>query len=123
MEFTIKNIMPKVKNLIIGGFFSGFFVGCCLPNKLYIDFEGKRYKHKFSHIELPIMSGIIGSAGIIFSPILMVNYFCNSTYFDRFIDKYDIIVKKYHQYDGKHNKYAYPSLLMVKIKYINPENE
>ncbi len=114
MYFTLKNMISKVNNLIICGFISGFCVGC-FPNKFYINFEGRKYKS----IETPLITGVIGSIGIILSPLLMVNYFCNGTYFDRFIDKYDINMERHHQYDGKNNKYAYPSLLIINIKSKN----
>lgn len=44
----------------------------------------------------------------------------NGTYFDKLYDriqeKYSIQVKRYHQYDGNDNKYAYPSLISIEIK-------
>ena len=111
MYATLKHIIPKVNNLIIYGFISGFCVGC-FPNKLYIKFEGRKY----NFIEMPLITGVIGSTGIILSPLLIMNYLCNGTYFDRLVDKYDINMERYHQYDGKNNKYAYPSLLIINIK-------
>jgi hypothetical protein len=111
MYFTLKHIIPKVHNLIISGFVSGFCVGC-FPNKLDINFEGKKY----NSLNIPLISGVICSTGIMLSPLLMINYFCDSTYFDRLVDKYDINVERYHQYDGKNNKYAYPSMLIINIK-------
>ena len=111
MYFTLKRAVPKVSNLIISGFISGYCVGC-FPNKLSINFEGRKY----NSIETSIMSGIICSTGIILSPLLIVNYLCNGTYVDRLVDKYDINIKRYHQYDGKNDKYAYPSLLIINIK-------
>ena len=111
MYSTLKHIIPKVNNLIIYGFISGFCVGC-FPNKLCINFEGRKYN--FS--EMPLITGVIGSTGIILSPLLIINYLCDGTYFDRLVDKYDINMERYHQYDGKNNKYAYPSLLIINIK-------
>jgi len=111
MISKLKYIAPKIKNLIIGGFVSGFIVGC-IPNELCINFKGKRYKS----FQIPLISGLMCSAGIILSPLLMINYVFNCTYFDRLVDKYDINVERYHQYDGKNNKYAYPSLLIINIK-------
>jgi hypothetical protein len=44
----------------------------------------------------------------------------NGTYFDKLYDriqeKYSIQVKRYHQYDGNCNKYAYPSSICIEIK-------
>jgi len=111
MYSTLKHIIPKVNNLIISGFISGFCVGC-FPNKLHINFEGRKY----NFIEMPLITGVIGSTGIILSPLLIINYLCNGTYLDRLVDKYDINMERYHQYDGKNNKYAYPSLLIINIK-------
>jgi hypothetical protein len=105
------NFTSKIKNGIICGFVSGFFIGC-VPNKLSIRFEDKKY----NSLPIPLISGIIGSMGIIFSPLLMVNYFCNGVYFDKLVDNYDINVERHHQYNGQNNKYAYPSSLIINIK-------
>lgn len=111
-------ITPKIKNRIIGivssGFVSGFCLGC-FPNKLSIHFENEKYKS----ILIPIMSGMICSMAITFSPFLMINYLCNGTYFDILFDKYDIDIKRYHQGDGEGNKYGYPSSLILNVKYKN----
>jgi len=108
-------VTPKMKIIIITsvsyGFVSGFCVGC-LPNKLSIKFDDKKY----NSLPIPLISGVICSLGLIFSPLLIINYFCNGMYFDKLIDKYDIDIERYHQYDGKNNKYAFPSLLILNIK-------
>lgn len=111
MNFTLKYISTKIKNGIIYGFASGFCVGC-FPNKLNIHFGDKKY----NSLSIPLISGVIGSMGIIFSPLLMINYFCDGIYFDKLVDKYDINVERYHQYDEQKNKYAYPSELIINIK-------
>ena len=67
-------------------------------------------------LPIPLISGLIGSTGVICSPLLVANYICNGTYFDKLVDKYDINVKRYHQYGLMHNKYAYPSLFIINIK-------
>lgn len=117
----MNNITAKYKNKIIGmvtsGFVSGFCAGC-FPNKVCIRFENKQYKS----LPIPIITGFIGSMGIIFSPLLMINYLCNGVYFEKWIDQYNIHVERYHQYDGTDNKYAYPSLLIINIKSKN-END
>jgi len=115
MYFTLKHIIPKLNNFIFYGFISGFCVGC-FPNKLYINFEGTKY----NFIEMPLLSGLIASTAIILSPLFIINYLCNGTYFDRLLDKYHINIQRYHQYDGKNNKYAYPSLLIINIKSKYP---
>ncbi len=111
------NFTSKIKNGIICGFVSGFFIGC-VPNKLSIRFENKKY----NSLPIPLISGLIGSMGIIFSPLLMVNYFCNGVYFDKLVDNYDINVERHHQYDGQNNKYAYPSSLIINIKSKSDTN-
>ena len=107
-----------MKNIIIKsvsyGFVSGFCVGC-FPNKLSIKFEDKKY----NSIPIPLLSGLICSFGIIFSPLLIINYFGNGMYFDKLIDKYNINIERYHQYDGKNNKYAFPSLIILSITSKN----
>lgn len=56
---------------------------------------------------------------LITSPFLITNYFFNGLYFDKLYDKlhdkYDIDVKRYHQYDGNNNKYGFPSIIMIEI--------
>jgi hypothetical protein len=43
-------------------------------------------------------------------------------YFDKLIDKYNINIERYHQYDGKNNKYAFPSLLILSVKSKTQNN-
>lgn len=106
------------------GFITGFCVGC-IPNKLCMKFEHE-HKNKNINLPIPLLLGLICSAGIIFSPLLVMNYFCDGVYFDkfidRFIDKYDIKMQRFHQYDGKDNKYAFPSIIILNIK-SNENNE
>ena len=111
----------KIKNIIIRsvscGFISGFCVGC-FPNELCIKFQDKKY----NSVTIPLISGMICSVGLIVSPLLIVNYFCDGVYFDKLIDKYNINIERYHQYDGKNNKYAFPSLIILCIKSKNENN-
>lgn len=112
-------VTPKIKNIIRSvfcGFISGFCVGC-FPNKLSIKFEDK-----YICLPIPLISGMICSVGVMVSPLLIINYICKGTYFDKLIDKYNINIKRYHQYDGKNNKYAFPSLLILSIKSKNENN-
>lgn len=113
-------IIPKIKNIIIRsvsfGFISGFCVGC-FPNNLCIKFEDKKY----NYLPIPLISGLISASSLIVSPLLMINYFCNGIYFDKLIDKYDINLERYHQYDGN-NKYGFPSLLILSVKSKNENN-
>lgn len=103
------NYISKVNNLLFGSFVGGFFLGC-VPNKISINFENKKI-----HVPIPLMTGFLSTSTVILSPYLFVNYFCNGTKLDRIIDKYDISVERYHQYDGKNNKYAYPTYLVLNI--------
>jgi hypothetical protein len=108
-------VTPKMKIIIITSVSYGFVSGCCIgcfPNKLSVKFDDKKY----NSLPIPLISGLICSIGLIFSPLLIINYFCNGMYFDKLIDKYDIDIERYHQYDGKNNKYAFPSLLILNIK-------
>jgi hypothetical protein len=109
---------PKIKNILImsisSGFVSGFFIGC-FPNKLCINFEDKKY----NSIPIPLVSGICCSVGLMVSPLLIINYSCNGMYFDKLIDKYNINLERYHQYDNENNKYAFPSSLILNIKSKN----
>lgn len=65
---------------------------------------------------------MICSVGLMVSPLLITNYFCNGMYFDKLIDKYNINIERYHQYDGKNNKYAFPSSLILSVKSKNENN-
>jgi hypothetical protein len=65
---------------------------------------------------------MIFSLGVMFSPFLIINYFCNGIYFDKLIYKYNINIERYHQYDGKNNKYAYPSSIYLIIKSKKENN-
>ena len=107
-------VTQKINNYIIKsascGFVSGFCFGC-FPNNLCIKYEDRKY----NSLPIPLITGLIGSVGLIVSPLLIMNYLCNGTYFDKLIDKYDINIERYHQYDGKNNKYAFPSLLILSI--------
>lgn len=116
----IKNI-KNIKNFATLGlstsFISGFTLGL-IPNKISI----KINKNKYNDIPTPIVGGVIGMGCFIFSPFLMINYFSNSYYLDKFIDKYDLKIKRYHQYDGLNNKYAYPSIIQIEINTITDNN-
>ena len=108
-------VTSKINNIIIRsvscGFISGFCVGC-FPNNLCVKFEDRKY----NSVPIPLISGLICSVGLMVSPLLIINYFSNGLYFDKLIDKYDINIERYHQYDGKNNKYAFPSSLILSIK-------
>jgi hypothetical protein len=69
---------------------------------------------------LPFVGGFIGIGVFLCFPFLFTNYMVNGTYFDKLYDKmpekYSIQIKRYHQYDGSNNKYAYPSLICIEIK-------
>lgn len=106
-----KPIMNNIIRSVSCGFISGFCVGC-FPNDLCIKFEDRTY----NSVPIPLISGLICSVGLMASPLLIINYFSNSMYFDKLIDKYDINIERYHQYDGKNNKYAFPSSLILSIK-------
>ena len=107
------NIKLCMNGIKIGMCFS-YLTGSCLcliPNKISLQID----KKKFNNIEIPIIGGCLGVLGILSSPFLITNYLFNGIYFDKLYDKYDIDIKRYHQYDGNDNKYAYPSIIQVKI--------
>ncbi len=83
---------------------------CLIPNKISLQVNKKNY-----NLNLPIIGGCLGVLGFLSSPFLIINYFFDGLYFDKLYDKYDIDIKRYHQYDGNDNKYAYPSHIQVKI--------
>lgn len=83
---------------------------CLIPNKISLQVNKKKY-----NLNLPIIGGCLGVLGFLSSPFLIINYFFDGLYFDKLYDKYDIDIKRYHQYDGNDNKYAYPSYIQVKI--------
>jgi len=101
-----------IKNGAIYSFCVGFNVGL-LTNNISINFN----KRKFYNIPLPLITGTITSLGFLCSPFIITNYLFNGVYFDKFIDNYDFNIKRYHQYDGNNNKYAFPSLIVIEINY------
>lgn len=111
---SFKNIIIKSVSY---GFASGFCVGC-LPNSLYIKYEDRKYKS----IPIPLISGLICSLSLFFSPLLIMNYCSNGVYFDKLIDRYNINIERYHQYDNKNNKYAFPSSIILNIKSKKGDN-
>jgi hypothetical protein len=102
--------MNKIRNVFIGSFIGGMCT-CMFPNKVTIYFNHVRYHN----IPIPLVGGCIGVAGIITSPVLITNYLGNGLFFDKLIDKYDITVTRYHQYNITRSKYGYPSTFMVYI--------
>jgi hypothetical protein len=110
-----KIVKIAIRNIIISSFASGFFLGCCFPNKISLNILNKTY----NSLPIPIITGTMCSTAIALSPLLLINYFCNGVlidkFMDKFMDKYEINVERYHQYDDKNNKYAYPSFLHITV--------
>lgn len=104
-------LLKYAKNMIIYGFASGFCVGC-VPNECTIQVQDKKY----TRIPVPLITGLVCSMGSICSPLLLMNYMCNGVYLDKWVDKYDIQFERFHQYDGNHNKYAFPSYIILHIR-------
>ena len=106
--------MKQYKDLIKKGLCFSFMTSSCVsmvPNNLTIQIN----KKKITKINLPLLGGLIGVMSIISSPFLITNFFLNGSYFDKLYDKYNIDIKRYHQYDGNNNKYAFPSIIMIEI--------
>ena len=106
----INYIGLKIKNGLIYSFGTGFCMGL-LPNKINVQINEKKYMN----IPLPLIFGCIGSMGFILSPVLLGNYFFGGTFIDKLFDKYEFTIKRYHQFDGNNNKYAYPSTLTINV--------
>ena len=83
-----------------------------IPNKISVCVEGKRY----NSLSIPLINGTYWFISNYVSPLLIINYLCNGVYFDKFIDKHDVDIKRYHQYDGQNNKYVYLSLFIIIIQ-------
>ena len=113
---TITNLLYKIKKGMIYSFVTGV---CCglFPNKVSISFNNERL-----NIPLHIIGGCLGLTAFTFSPFLIVNYMFETAYFDKLIDKYNIDVNRFHQYDGNNNKYAIPSTIIVKISSFKNKN-
>lgn len=107
---NIKYLFQGLKFGSACSFCYGFIIGF-IPNDIQLKINNKKY----NKVPLPILGGFIGLSGFIFSPFLITNYFLNGSYFDKLVDKYDIDIKRYHQYDGNDNKYAYPSMIHIDI--------
>lgn len=106
--------ITMLKNSLISSFAFGFICGC-VPNKIIVQYNNKSY----NNIPIPLLSGCIGTLSYISAPLILTNYFFNGTFIDRFIDKYNIDIERYHQCDGKNNKYAFPSLLVININKVS----
>jgi len=107
----------KFKNITKIGLNAGFVFGFTLglvPNKIKLTINNVKY----SNIPTPIIGGIIGMSLFAFSPFIVTNWIFNGVYIDKLIDKYDYNIKRYHQYDGNDNKYAYPSTIHLEINYV-----
>ena len=115
----------KMKLFINGikvGICASYFTGSCLclvPNKISVKVNEK----KFNRINLPIIGGCLGVLGFLSSPFLITNYFFDGLFFDKLYDKYNIDIKRYHQYDGNNNKYAFPSYVIIEINKKEKEIE
>jgi len=93
-----------------GSFLTGFCRGL-LPNNVHMYYN----KRRIALFPIPIMTGLACSMITICSPLLLINYFSEGTYFDKLFDKYEIDVKRYLQYDGNNNKYGFPSLIIINV--------
>lgn len=82
-----------------------------IPNDLSIKINEKN----INRINLPLLGGLIGIASFVSSPFLIANYFIGSSYFDKLYDKYNIDIKRYHQYDGNAYLLSFPSIIMIEI--------
>jgi hypothetical protein len=109
-----RNIRRNIGYTIGYGFLTGFIFGCFAKN------ASLHYKNKRIQIPIPLITGFIGSIGIIMSPFVFVSCFNNLTYFDKlidvFADNYNFNVERIHQYDETNNKYAFPSLITLNIE-------
>jgi hypothetical protein len=103
-----KLIITKIKNGMICSFSCGFVAGL-IPNEINVSLNETRYVN----IPLPLITGMLGIIGFTTSPLLLGNYFYESAQFDNLIDKYDISIKRYHQYDNKNDKYGFPSTINI----------
>ena len=107
---TFKNI---IKFGLSGGFIFGFTLGL-VPNKIQLKVNDVKY----SNVPTPLVGGVIGMGVFAFSPFIVTNWLFNGTYMDKLFDKYYYNIKRYHQYDGNDNKYAYPSSLHIEINSV-----
>lgn len=110
--------MHILKNGLIYSYCTGFTYGLMIPNNINISI----YKNKKIHLHppfFPLFGGLISSIGFLCSPLLLINYMANGTYFDKLydniIDKNHIKITRYHQYDGNNDKYGFPSHIHIKI--------
>lgn len=116
MSSKVTSIFRHFGRAMAFSFASGAVVGC-FPNDVTIRYENKRYdRTEYNRVPLPLLFGLISSTALVVSPLLVANYVCNGTYFDKWVDEYVIELNRYHQFDGNNNKYAFPSLLALHIR-------
>lgn len=101
-----------LKNGLSVSFCTGFICGL-IPNNISVKYNEKKY---FNQIPTPLVTGLTASFMTIISPFLVFNYFGNFAVLDKFYDKYQISIERYHQYNGNNDKYAYPSNIRINIE-------
>ena len=132
-----KIYMAKAKMDMASGFVVGFVVGCIPNNPIHIQVSGVQVSgvqvsgvqvsgvqvtgKRYNNVPVPVITAVLGSVCMLIYPLILSNYFLSNcflsnSYIDKWIDRYDFNIQRYHQYDGNNNKYAYPSILEINIK-------
>lgn len=121
-HITMNKIIPVIKKYVGYWFIYGFSYGAIIPNEITITKyknEHKKFQCSSKNIIIPFITGAIGVCGFLCFPLFFTNYLIGGTYLDKLYDriqeKYLIKIKRYHQYDGNENKYAYPSIIHIDI--------
>ena len=128
---NIKNIIHIIKSGMIVGSSSGFLLGMCINNKIRLNIKTHPYD-KTKNFAIPKLlltsfcGGIIPPLLLISSPIIIYNYFSNSSMGDKLFDNlienieknYIINYERYHQYDGNNDKYGFPSHIHITIEKL-----
>lgn len=103
----------QLRPIIFGSFLTGFSIGL-IPNRISLYINDKRCT-ALSHYK-PIIFGITSVVALGCLPFITVLSITNSSLFDKVIDKYDVSIERWHQYDGNDNKYAYPSIIQINLR-------
>ena len=127
-RITIKSIKNLFFNGVSIGSLSGLIIGMGINNSISFKITHKKEETtKYYKISNPIVTtiagGLIPSVLFITSPLIVYNYFTNSSIGDKLFDSfkehmeknYIVNYNRFYQYDGHDNKYAFPSHIEISI--------
>lgn len=119
-----------LRNISCIGMLSGVSLGCLFNNTVGINIKSKA-QVKYRNVPLPIISGFLFGTllplSFLVAPLSIINTVGGFTIGDKFIDKYlneyDVEIKRYHQYGNNNSKYDYPSFILINVSQKDLDNK